>query len=149
MREILTAEFPGVEVLQYPGGLVASVFANGYTAPLVVEVHDDNLAQLDEEAQGGRRRRADGPRHPRRARVAADRLPRDPRRHRPREGGLRRDDRARGRADDARRDARQHQRRPGVWIDSNNGQSYYVVTFYDGARVADTQALGALPVRIS
>jgi multidrug efflux pump subunit AcrB len=32
-REILTREFPGVEVLQYPGGLVASVFANGYTAP--------------------------------------------------------------------------------------------------------------------
>src|SRR5262249_15421650 len=37
-REILTREFPGVEVLQYPGGLVASVFANGYVAPLVVEV---------------------------------------------------------------------------------------------------------------
>ena len=34
-REILTRDFPGVEVLQYPGGLVASVFANGYTAPLV------------------------------------------------------------------------------------------------------------------
>ena len=43
--------FPGVEVLQYPGGLVASVFANGYTAPLVVEVNEDNLVQLDEEAK--------------------------------------------------------------------------------------------------
>ena len=32
-RAILTREFPGVEALQYPGGLVASVFANGYTAP--------------------------------------------------------------------------------------------------------------------
>ena len=38
---------------------------------------------------------------------------------------------------------------PGVWIDANNGQSYYVVTFFDAARVPDTQALGALAVRIS
>ncbi|HXJ22427.1 MAG TPA: efflux RND transporter permease subunit, partial [Polyangia bacterium] len=42
-REILTREFPGVETLQYPGGLVASVFANGYTAPLVVEIRGDKL----------------------------------------------------------------------------------------------------------
>ena len=26
---------------------------------------------------------------------------------------------------------------PSVWIDANNGQSYYVVTSYDGAQVAD------------
>ncbi len=51
VREILNREFPGVEVLQYPGGLVASVFANGYTAPFVVEVHNENLAELDEEAR--------------------------------------------------------------------------------------------------
>ncbi len=38
---------------------------------------------------------------------------------------------------------------PGVWIDSNNGQSYYVVTFYDGKKVADTQQLSSLPVRVS
>src|SRR5208282_3658251 len=49
-REILTREFPGVEVLQYPGGLVASVFANGYTAPLVVEVRGDNLEDLAAQA---------------------------------------------------------------------------------------------------
>ena len=34
---------------------------------------------------------------------------------------------------------------PGVWIDASNGQSYYVVTFYDGARVTDTQALARCP----
>jgi multidrug efflux pump subunit AcrB len=51
IRDIVRREFPGVEVLQYPGGLVASVFANGYTAPFVVEVHDDNLAELNDEAQ--------------------------------------------------------------------------------------------------
>jgi multidrug efflux pump subunit AcrB len=39
--------------------------------------------------------------------------------------------------------------RPSVWIDSQNGQSYYVVTSYDGLRVVDTQALKQLPVRIS
>src|SRR5262249_34842986 len=38
---------------------------------------------------------------------------------------------------------------PSVWIDSGNGQSYYVVTSYDGDRVSDTQALAQLPVRVS
>src|SRR5262249_25581757 len=38
---------------------------------------------------------------------------------------------------------------PSVWIDSANGQSYYVVTSYDGKRVVDTQALAQLPVRVS
>ena len=38
MRAILARRFPGVEFLQAPGGLVASVFSNGYNAPLVVEV---------------------------------------------------------------------------------------------------------------
>jgi multidrug efflux pump subunit AcrB len=38
---------------------------------------------------------------------------------------------------------------PGVWIDASNGQSYYVVTYFDPAAVKDTQALGALPVRVS
>ena len=50
MREILNKRFPGVEFLQWPGGLVASVFSNGYIAPLVVEVRGDNLEQLDEQA---------------------------------------------------------------------------------------------------
>jgi multidrug efflux pump subunit AcrB len=38
---------------------------------------------------------------------------------------------------------------PSVWIDAGNGQSYYVVTSYDGQRVSDTQALAQLPVRVS
>src|SRR5580658_4837867 len=50
-RQILTRECPGVETLQYPGGLVASVFANGYTAPVVLEIRDDNLDQLDAHAK--------------------------------------------------------------------------------------------------
>src|SRR5262249_50247845 len=36
-REILVREYPGVDFLQWPGGLVASVFSNGYSAPIAVE----------------------------------------------------------------------------------------------------------------
>jgi multidrug efflux pump subunit AcrB len=37
---------------------------------------------------------------------------------------------------------------PSVWIDSANGQSYYVVTSYDNAHVLDTQALSQLPALV-
>ena len=37
---------------------------------------------------------------------------------------------------------------PSVWIDGTNGQSYYVVTYYDGARVVDPNALAQIPVRV-
>src|SRR5262249_7244790 len=50
-REILNRNYPGVEFLQWPGGLVASVFSNNYIAPLVVEVRNDNLAELDAQAK--------------------------------------------------------------------------------------------------
>src|SRR6185295_5760646 len=35
------------------------------------------------------------------------------------------------------------------WIDPNNGQSYYAVTYYDGARVPDPNALAQIPARVS
>ncbi|HEY7953632.1 MAG TPA: efflux RND transporter permease subunit, partial [Polyangia bacterium] len=50
-RKILVKDFPGVDFLQAPGGLVASVFANGYIAPLVVEVRNDKLPLLDRQAK--------------------------------------------------------------------------------------------------
>jgi multidrug efflux pump subunit AcrB len=37
---------------------------------------------------------------------------------------------------------------PSVWIDGSNGQSYYVVTYYDGHVVDDPNALGRIPVRL-
>ncbi len=37
---------------------------------------------------------------------------------------------------------------PSVWIDAANGQSYYVVTSYDGRVVDDPNALARIPVRI-
>src|SRR5438445_5842021 len=52
-REILNKNYPGVDFLQWPGGLVASVFSNNYIAPLVVEVRNDNLAELDAQAKAG------------------------------------------------------------------------------------------------
>jgi hypothetical protein len=50
-RELLNRNFPGVEFLQWPGGLVASVFSNGYLAPLVVEVSGDNLQIIEDQAR--------------------------------------------------------------------------------------------------
>jgi multidrug efflux pump subunit AcrB len=147
-REILTREFPGVEVLQYPGGLVASVFANGYTAPFVVEVHNDNLAELDEEARAV----AEVARTVPGIRDVRESLQTDyPEIH------VDTDREEAGFAGANERSAAQttldatlgNVNAPGVWIDEHNGQSYYVVTFYDGARVTDTRALGALPIRVS
>jgi multidrug efflux pump subunit AcrB len=37
---------------------------------------------------------------------------------------------------------------PSVWIDPDNGQSYYVVTYYDSKGVSDPNALGQIPARI-
>ena len=147
-REILTREFSGVEVLQYPGGLVASVFANGYTAPFVVEVHNDNLAQLDEEARAVAEvaRTIGGIRDVKESlQIDYPEIHVDTSRE---EAGL---------VGSSVRDAAQttldatlgNINSPGVWIDANNGQSYYVVTFYDGVQVPDIRALNALPLRVS
>jgi multidrug efflux pump subunit AcrB len=147
-REILTRVYPGVETLQYPGGLVASVFANGYTAPLVVEVRGDKLEELDANAKAVAEvaRTVPGVRDVRSSlqidypeiRVETDRE----------KAGL---------VGVSLRNAAQttleatlgNINTPSVWIDANNGQSYYVVTSYDPRRVGDTQALAQLPVRVS
>jgi multidrug efflux pump subunit AcrB len=144
-REILGRDFPGVEVLQYPGGLVASVFANGYTAPLVVELENENLDQLDAEARAVAEvaRSVPGVRDVRESmqmdypevRVETDRV----------RSGL---------VGSSLRDAAQatleattgNINTPGVWVDAANGRAYYVVTYYDGAAVGDTEGLGRLPV---
>jgi multidrug efflux pump subunit AcrB len=145
-REILTREFPGVEVLQYPGGLVASVFAGGYSAPFVVEVHDDDLDALDQEARAVAdvARTVPGVRDVRESlqmnypeiHVDTDRE----------KAGLVGTD-AHAAAQTTLDATLGNINAPGVWIDEHNGQSYYVVTFYGD--VLDTKALGDLPVRVS
>ena len=147
IREILNRHYPGVEFLQWPGGLVASVFANGYIAPVVVEVRGDNLEELDIQAKAVAEvaRTVPGVRdvwpslqmdYPE-IRVETDRT----------KAGL---------VGVTARDAAQttleatlgNINTPSVWIDAGNGQSYYVVTYYDGAQVPDLNALAQLPVRI-
>ena len=147
-REILTKEFPGVEVLQYPGGLVASVFANGYIAPLVVEVRGDKLEELEAQAKAVAEvaRTVAGVRDVRvslqvdypEIRVETDRE----------KAGLV-GVTARTAAQTTLEATLGNINTPSVWIDSSNGQSYYVVTAYDGKRVVDTSALAQIPVRVS
>ncbi len=147
MREILRRHYPGVEFLQWPGGLVASVFSNGYIAPLVVEVRNDNLAELDAQARAVAEvaRSVAGVRDVRvsletnypEVRVKTDRA----------KAGL---------VGLSLRSAAQttleatlgNINTPSVWIDPNNGQSYYVVTYYDGKAIPDPNALAQVPARI-
>ena len=147
-REILTREFPGVETLQAPGGLVASVFANGYAAPLVVEVRGDSLEELQREAADI----ADVARTIRGIRDVRTSLQLDyPEIH------IDTDREKAGRVGVDMKEAAEttleatlgNINAPSVWIDSNNGQSYYVVTHFDETKVADTADLRALPVRIA
>ncbi len=148
MREILRRRFPGVEYLQWPGGLVASVFSNGFLAPLVVEVQGESLEELNE-----------------RLRAIADVAATVP--------GIRdlypslqidypelrveTDRQLAGQVDVSLRAAAQttlegtlgNINTPSVWIDGSNGQSYYVVTSYDSRAVSDANGLGQLPLRIA
>jgi multidrug efflux pump subunit AcrB len=147
-REILSRKFPGVEFLQSPGGLVASVFSNGYIAPIVVEVPGDNLDVLHQQslAIAEVARTVPGIRdlypslqidYPE-VRIDVDRQ-------------------QAGAVGVSARDVAQatieatlgNINAPGVWIDSANGQSYYVVTSYEGKSVTDPAALAQIPVRVS
>ena len=146
-REILNRNFPGVEFLQAPGGLVASVFLNGYLAPLVVELRGDKLELLEQQAREVAEvmRTVAGVRDIRlslqlsypEVRIEVDRS----------RAGL---------VGVSARDIGQatleatlgNINTPSVWVDPNNGQSYYVVTSYDKSGISDHNALGHLPVRV-
>ncbi len=147
-RRILNTRYPGVQILEAPGGLVASVFLNGAISPLVIEVRGDNLDALYEQAKAVAKvlRSVDGVRD---VRVSLE------------------DDYPELHVDVARTEAGMvgvsarmigqstldatlgNINAPSVWIDGNNGQSYYVVTSYDNAQVEDPQALANLPVLVS
>ncbi len=146
-REILTREFPGVETLQYPGGLVASVFANGYTAPFVLEVRGENLDELERqtEAIADVARTVPGIRDVRPSlQLDYPEIHVDTDREKAGFVGVT----MKGAAQTTLEATLGDINTPGVWIDSNNGQSYYVVTSFDGTKVTDTQQLAALPVRV-
>ena len=147
-REILTREYPGVETLQYPGGLVASVFANGYTAPLVLEMRGEKLEELNEQAAAVAEvaRTVPGVRDVRLSvQLSYPEIHVDTEREKAGFVGVS----LRAAAQTTLEATLGNINTPSVWIDSANGQSYYVVTSYDGKHVVDTQALSQLPVRIS
>jgi multidrug efflux pump subunit AcrB len=147
MREILNRHYPGVEFLQWPGGLVASVFSNGYLAPLVVEISGDNLQLLEEQSKAVAAVAATVPgirdlypslqvNYPE-IRVETDRT---------KAGMVHVSSRAA--AQSTLEATLGNINTPSVWIDGNNGQSYYVVTYLDGRVVNDPDALASIPVRI-
>ncbi|HND10650.1 MAG TPA: efflux RND transporter permease subunit, partial [Pseudomonadota bacterium] len=146
-REILLRNFPGVEFQVIPGGLVASVFSNGYSAPIVVEVRGESLDDLHAQSlavlevarsvpgvvDALATLQTDYPE----VRVDLDRT-------------------TAGMVGVPLRAAAQatleatlgNINTPSVWIDSGNGQSYYVVTSYDKEVVKDPSALARIPLRI-
>ncbi len=147
-RAILQREFPGIEFLQAPGGLVASVFNNGYRVPLVGEIRNDKLEALDEEARAVAEvmRTVPGVRDVRSSldmqypevRVNVDRT----------EAGM--VDVTARTIGQATLDATLgNVNTPSTWIDERNGQSYYVVSYYEHDAVPDPNGLAALPVRVS
>ena len=147
MRELLQHTYPGVEFLQAPGGLVASVFSNGYIAPLVVEVRGDDLEAILEQSKAV----AEVARSVPGIRDVYVRLENDyP------ELRVNTDRQSAGLVGVTARDAAQttleatlgNVNTPAVWTDTNNGQSYYVITYYDDAVVKDAAAIGEVPVRI-
>jgi multidrug efflux pump subunit AcrB len=147
MRILLNHNFPGVEFLQWPGGLVASVFSNGYQAPLVVEVSSDNLQALDEQARAVAAVAETVPgvrdvypslqvNYPE-IRVETDRT----------KAGMVSVS-SRGAAQSTLEATLGNINTPSVWIDASNGQSYYVITYLNGNVVDDPSALAAVPVRV-
>jgi multidrug efflux pump subunit AcrB len=146
-RDILTKEFPGVEALEYPGGLVASVFSNGVAAPLAIEVRGDNLDALQEEATAiaDVARTIEGVRDVRLSvQLAYPEIHVDTDREKAGFVGVD----ARGAAQTTLDGTLGNINTPSVWIDPHNGQSYYVVTYYDRKLVTQTSDLAELPTRV-
>jgi multidrug efflux pump subunit AcrB len=148
VRAILNERYPGVDFLQWPGGLVASVFSNGYIAPLVVEVRGEKLEDLDKAAKAV----ADVARTVPGVRDVYPSLEMNyPEVH------LDLDRQEAGMVQVTARAAAQatleatlgNINTPSVWVDANNGQSYYVVTYYDRKDVPDIAGLGRVPVRVA
>ncbi len=146
-REILNRHYPGVNFLQWPGGLVASVFSNGYFAPVVVEVRSENLEELDRQAKAvaSVARTVNGIRD-----VWVTSQMDYPEIH------VDTDREKAGLVGVSLRDAAQttldavlgNINTPSVWIDGSNGQSYYVVTYLDPKQVSDPSALAQVPIRV-
>ncbi len=146
-RRLLTQHFPGVELLQAPGGLVASVFSNGYSAPIVVELRGDNLDELGAQAQAVMEvaRGVPGVRDvwPT-LELAYPEVHVDTDRQTAGMVGVT----ARAAAQTTLEATLGNINTPGVWVDAGNGQAYYVVTQYQGDAIRDPASLGQVPVAV-
>ncbi|HEY5957150.1 MAG TPA: efflux RND transporter permease subunit [Polyangiaceae bacterium] len=146
-RSILSRHYPGVDFLQWPGGLVASVFSNGYYAPMVLEVRNHDLTKLEEEANSIAEVARTVPGIRDTWVTSQSNYP---------EIHVDTDREKAGLVGVNVRDAAQttlnavlgNINAPSVWIDGSNGQSYYVVTFLDPTKVADPNFLSEVPIRV-
>ena len=145
-RTILAQHYPGVDFVQAPGSIVASLFNNGYRTPGVLEIRGDDLDELTEasHAVAAVAREVAGLRD-----VYTNLQTSYP------ELRLQTDRERAGMVGISARDVAQttleatlgNINSPSVWVDSNNGQAYYVVTYYDNAVIRDRTSLGATPLR--
>ena len=144
-RKILHRQFPGVEFLQSPGGLVASVFSNGYLSPVVVEVRNENLDQLRDQLQsvGEVARNVPGlvDMYPS-LQVDYPEVHVDTNRQEAAQVGVN----ARLAAQETLESTYGNINTPSVWVDGGNGQSYYVVTSYKN--IQDPSSLMEVPLRM-
>ncbi len=147
MRHLLNEHYPGVEFLQWPGGLVASVFSNGYYAPIAVQIQNDDLDALEEQAQAvANEARSVGGVRDIRVQLETDypEIHVDTIRDQAGLVGVTSRQAAQTTLDATLGNINT----PSVWIDPHNGQAYYVVTYYDERDVPDLHALGQLPARV-
>jgi multidrug efflux pump subunit AcrB len=141
-RDILNQNFPGVEFLQAPGGLVASVFSNGYFSPIVLEVRNENLNKLSDQlhdvAEVARKVPGLVDMYPS-VEVDYPEVHVDTNRQMASEVNVS----ARAVAQQTLESTYGNINTPSVWVDQNNGQTYYVVTSYN--QITDPNKLMAIP----
>ena len=141
-RDILNRQFPGVEFVQAPGGLVASVFSNGFFAPVVVEVRNANLDklrdQLHDVAEVARGVPGLVDLYPS-VQVDYPEVHVDTNRQEAAQVNVS----ARAVAQQTLESTFGNINTPSVWVDQRNGQTYYVVTSYKD--ISDPAKLMAVP----
>jgi multidrug efflux pump subunit AcrB len=146
-RKILNDAYPGVGFLQWPGGLVASVFASGYLAPIVVEIRDDSLEDLYEQSLAVAEVARGVPGivdiYPQ-LQIDYPEVRIDTERNKAGLVGVN----LRGVAQATLEATLGNINSPSVWIDPRNGQSYYVVTALDDHVISDPAALTTVPLRM-
>ena len=123
------------------------MFSNNYIAPLVVEVRSDNLAELDAQAKAVAEVARSVPGIVD-VRVSLETLYPEVRVETNREEAGLVGVSARSAAQTTLEATLGNINTPSVWIDPNNGQSYYVVTYYDATQVRDPEGLAQIPVRL-